>query len=542
MSQSPSSQSSTAAGVTCSVAAHTCPPPNKFQFPRPPRSVLVVKKRGPGSDEVRHATMTLVEWMITQKQCAVWMEHTEAEDIARLAAKEKRTIRVRPPPQHSPGHGHPPASARSSSPCTLPAGLYSLSHPVATSEIDQIDFCVTMGGDGTVLNVNCLLNSIDIPIPPLLSFAMGSLGFLTNILFDEHVRTINRVLNAYARSSDSATSDRGGAASATAAAAAGSCAEATAAPASSRGHSHPQPSHSSPHASSSPKSGSASSASFPSSGADDDAEWLMLNPRTRLHCEVFRRTAAKGDGQNADDSTPSHTKVGSYTCLNELLVHRSSSPFLASIDIQLVENHAPSGTPFYVTTVAGDGLMASTPTGSTAYNMAAGGPLLAPECDSFVLTPVSPHSLSFRPICLSSCAVVRFVIAANSRLGITEKMVDGLVSDTPSPEPQGAGEGAAARCPSRRYAAICSCDGHFQVLMGPGDYVQFTAARYPLDHINLNFPMRSNESLWLQNLTHKLHWSVAQGQRSQEERNRIGGSSGSSSSSGGQAQGAASKL
>jgi len=489
--------------------------------------------------------MTLVEWLIAEKRCAVWMEHTEADDIARLAAKEKREVRGSRTPPHSSAHGHPPASARSSSPCTLPAGLYSLSHPVAVSEIDQIDFCVTLGGDGTVLHLNCLLNSIDIPIPPLLSFAMGSLGFLTNILFDEHVRTLNRVLSAHARN-NSALPDSGGAASsaAAAAAAAGSCAEATAASASSRGHSHPQPSHSSPHATSTPKSGcscasSTSPLSSPSSPAgDDDGEWLMLNPRTRLHCEVFRRTAGKGDGEHADDSTPSHTFVGSYTCLNELLVHRSSSPFLASIDIQLVESDAPNGTPFYVTTVAGDGLMASTPTGSTAYSMAAGGPLLSPTSDAVVLTPVSPHSLSFRPICLSSCAVVRFVIAANSRLGITEKMVDGLVSDSPSPDPQGAAGESGGR--SRRYAAISSCDGHYQVLMGPGDYVQFTAARYPLDHINLNFPMRSNEALWLQNLTHKLHWSVAQGQKSHEERNRIGSGGGSSSS--GQAQGAASKL
>ena len=247
----------------------------------------------------------------------------------------------------------------------------------------------------------------------------------------------------------------------------------------------------------------------------------MLNPRMRLHVQVFRKVVHNSDAtspssasskSSRDDASlsysapPRYCFVGSYTCLNEVLVHRAASPFLASIDIQLLERHAPKGSePFYITTVHGDGLMASTPTGSTAYSMAAGGPLIAPNSDSMVLTPVSPHSLSFRPIILSSCASVRFVIAANSRLGITERMVDGMVSGTPPPcECDGA--------PARRWAALASMDGHYQVLLGPGDYIQVTAARHPLDHIHANFPRMSNESQWLHNLTMKLHWNLTQSQ------------------------------
>lgn len=53
-------------------------------------------------------------------------------------------------------------------------------------------------------------------------------------------------------------------------------------------------------------------------------------------------------------------------------------------------------------TVRGDGLIISTPVGSTAYNVAAGGPIVAPHVDAMVVTPIAAHSLSFRPIVVSS--------------------------------------------------------------------------------------------------------------------------------------------
>jgi NAD+ kinase len=73
-----------------------------------------------------------------------------------------------------------------------------------------------------------------------------------------------------------------------------------------------------------------------------------------------------------------------------------------------------------------DGLIVSTPTGSTAYNLSAGGPILAGSMEAMVITPICPHSLSFRPIVIDATSVVE--ICFNRLNEGTTVSVDGQVS------------------------------------------------------------------------------------------------------------------
>ncbi|MDF2549911.1 MAG: ppnK [Chlamydiales bacterium] len=79
--------------------------------------------------------------------------------------------------------------------------------------------------------------------------------------------------------------------------------------------------------------------------------------------------------------------------VNEIVTHRASIPSLIDLSIHVDEQ--------YLNTFSADGIIVATPNGSTAYSLAAGGPILTPELDAFVITPISPHTISNRPIVLS---------------------------------------------------------------------------------------------------------------------------------------------
>lgn len=79
-----------------------------------------------------------------------------------------------------------------------------------------------------------------------------------------------------------------------------------------------------------------------------------------------------------------------FVVLNEVVLDRGLSPFLCNLDLYIEGK--------YITTVQGDGLIVSTPTGSTAYAVAAGASMVHPSVPAIMVTPICPHSLSFRPI------------------------------------------------------------------------------------------------------------------------------------------------
>ena len=83
--------------------------------------------------------------------------------------------------------------------------------------------------------------------------------------------------------------------------------------------------------------------------------------------------------------------------LNEVSIQRLGASMI-SIDATIDNNP--------VATYNGDGVILSSPTGSTAYSLSAGGPILAPSCRSFLLTPLAPHNLTMRPIVMPDSSVV----------------------------------------------------------------------------------------------------------------------------------------
>ncbi|MBN1149590.1 NAD(+)/NADH kinase, partial [candidate division WOR-3 bacterium] len=70
----------------------------------------------------------------------------------------------------------------------------------------------------------------------------------------------------------------------------------------------------------------------------------------------------------------------------------------------------------FLTEVVGDGVIVSTPTGSTAYSLSAGGPIICPEMEGLVINSISPHSLSLRPIVVPSKSEVKVTLCSESAI------------------------------------------------------------------------------------------------------------------------------
>lgn len=96
--------------------------------------------------------------------------------------------------------------------------------------------------------------------------------------------------------------------------------------------------------------------------------------------------------------SPDGTKQTTETAVNEVVITAGPPYRMISLRILIDGNPGPR--------VIGDGLIVSTPTGSTAYNVSAGGPIVAPGVSANVLTPIAPHSLSFRPIVVPSSSEI----------------------------------------------------------------------------------------------------------------------------------------
>jgi len=109
--------------------------------------------------------------------------------------------------------------------------------------------------------------------------------------------------------------------------------------------------------------------------------------------------------------------------LNEVRIYKNSGS-LITIHVKINDE--------YLSAYWADGLLLSTPTGSTAYNLSVGGPIVVPESNSFVLSPIAPHNLTVRPLVLPDSAVLQLSVDARDpqfQLALDSRSVD-LDGDT----------------------------------------------------------------------------------------------------------------
>eukprot|EP00879_Flechtneria_rotunda_P007391 GHRR01007753.1.p1 GENE.GHRR01007753.1~~GHRR01007753.1.p1 ORF type:complete len:584 (+),score=189.94 GHRR01007753.1:471-2222(+) len=198
--------------------------------------------------------------------------------------------------------------------------VFTFTKPETDRLADCVDFVVCLGGDGVILHASSLFKR---HIPPMVSFHLGSMGFLTNHPYPDYKKELHQIMYGYQSLATCALD----------------------------------------------------SADLP---AGSNGLGVMITLRMRLHCAIVR----------AGQSQPEQV----YEVLNEIVVDRGSNSFLTNIEAYIDGR--------FITRVQADGIMLATPTGSTAYSVAAGGSMVHPNVQAILLTPICPHSLNFRPIIL----------------------------------------------------------------------------------------------------------------------------------------------
>ncbi|XP_025906723.1 NAD kinase isoform X1 [Nothoprocta perdicaria] len=192
--------------------------------------------------------------------------------------------------------------------------------------------------------------------------------------------------------------------------------------------------------------------------------------RSRLKVRVVKENREKTTIQNGIEengvvSTNIEKEVGKqimqYQVLNEVVVDRGPSSYLSNVDVFL-DGHL-------ITTVQGDGVIVSTPTGSTAYAAAAGASMIHPNVPAIMITPICPHSLSFRPIVVPAGVELKIMLS-----------------------------------PDARNTAWVSFDGRKRQEICHGDSISITTSCYPLPSICFRDPV----SDWFESLAECLHWNV----------------------------------
>lgn len=241
---------------------------------------------------------------------------------------------------------------------------------LTTKNPEIFDLVLTLGGDGTVLFASNLFQKI---VPPILSFSLGSLGFLTNFEFSAFRTVLSKCFDS----------------------------------------------------------------------------GVKANLRMRFTCRV-------------------HTDEGKLICeqqvLNELVVDRGPSPYVTHLELY--------GDGSLLTVAQADGLIIATPTGSTAYSLSAGGSLVHPGVSAISVTPICPHTLSFRPILLPDGMFLKVKVPLSSRA-----------------------------------TAWCSFDGKVRTELKKGYYVTIQASPFPLPTV------MSSKTEYIDSVSRNLHWNIREQQK-----------------------------
>jgi NAD+ kinase len=132
-----------------------------------------------------------------------------------------------------------------------------------------------------------------------------------------------------------------------------------------------------------------------------------IDKRMMLSCRVF-----SGGGQK------NRTEKFRSAAINDVFI--TAGPPFRTVELQISVDGQP------LAGCVSDGLIISTPTGSTAYNLSSGGPIVSPKMEAMVITPICPHSLSFRPIVINADSTIE-VVGLRVNEGTTVS-IDGQVS------------------------------------------------------------------------------------------------------------------
>lgn len=319
----------------------------------PPRKILVVAKPSP---DVLRSLVKVAEWLLDpQRAMHVYVEPSV---YARLGLELQRSVADGKPGELVTWTPEPETG-------TIPRYV-----------ADGLDAVVTLGGDGTVLWTCSILGNGS--VPPLVPFAMGSLGFMTPFAMEKMTKTLEQII-------------RGG---------------------------------------------------------------FSLMLRHRLHCKIER-------AETETYLTDNNAHLDEQVVLNEVVIDRGVSPFLCNLECFCDGN--------FVTHVQGDGLIVSTPTGSTAYNLAAGGSMVHPQVPGVLFTPINPHSLSSRPLVLPESIQIRVKVPADSR--------------------------------SEMW---CSFDGKDRQRLAPGDAVLIYMSQHPIPTV---CKLDASHD-WFLSMHNGLHWNI----------------------------------